>query len=169
MCVFTNFHTRKLDKIARQSLGSVLWKRYSQKVGKNHRTTHVPEPLFNKVAGLRPANFFENETLAIVFSCDLTKFLITSVFVKHLWWLLLLITLPLYILDTEMGGNFTSYLLHKAWSFPLRTLTINVNKFTAFSKKFYIFKWKLYDALENRCDRVFQRIFRSTPFNSISN
>ena len=43
---------------------------------------------FNKVVGLRPANFIEKETLAQVFSCGICEISKSTFFTEHLRWLL---------------------------------------------------------------------------------
>ena len=43
-------------------------------------------PLFNKVAGLRPATLLINdETLAQVFSCEFCEMFKNTIFTEHLW------------------------------------------------------------------------------------
>ena len=55
---------------------------------------------FDKVAGLSP--------LVQVFSCEFAKFLRTSVFIKHLLWLLLALTISfnqcIHLFDVIMGS-----------------------------------------------------------------
>ena len=52
---------------------------------------HLCQALFfSKVAGLRPVQLYQKETLALVFSCETcVKFLRTPFSIEHLWWLLL--------------------------------------------------------------------------------
>ena len=51
---------------------------------------HLCQSLFfNKVAGLRPATLLKKRLWHRCFPVNLTKFLRTPFFIKHLWWLLL--------------------------------------------------------------------------------
>ena len=54
-----------------------------------HRKTPVPEPLFNKVAGLRPETLLKKRLWHRPFPVNFAKFLRTPFFIGHLRWLLL--------------------------------------------------------------------------------
>ena len=56
---------------------------------KIHRKTPVPESLFNKVAGLRPATLLKKRLWHRCFPVNFAKFLRTPFLTKHLQWLLL--------------------------------------------------------------------------------
>ena len=58
---------------------------YSPKFCGIHRKTNVPESLFYKVAGLRPANLLKKETLVQVFSCEFCEIFQNTFFTGHLW------------------------------------------------------------------------------------
>ena len=45
----------------------------------------VPEALFDKVPGLRPATLLKKETLAQVFSCEYCEISKNTFFTEHLW------------------------------------------------------------------------------------
>ena len=60
---------------------------------KFYRKTPVPEPLFNKVTGLRCANLFKKRVWHRCFPVNFAKFLRTPFFMEYLWWLLLLIVI----------------------------------------------------------------------------
>ena len=49
----------------------------------------MPEPFFNKVAGLEAWSFIKNKTLAQVCSCEFCNIYQTTFFIEHLRWLLL--------------------------------------------------------------------------------
>ena len=49
----------------------------------------VPESLFNKAAGLRPATLLKKETLTQVFSSEFCEISKSTFFAEHLWWLFL--------------------------------------------------------------------------------
>ena len=51
----------------------------------------MPETFFIKVAGLRPATLLKKCRWHRCFPVNLAKFLRTSFFTEHLWWLLLLV------------------------------------------------------------------------------
>ena len=59
------------------------------KFRKIHRKTPVPEPLFNKVAGLRPATLLKKRLWHRCFPVNFAKFLRTPFLTEHLRWLLL--------------------------------------------------------------------------------
>ena len=51
---------------------------------------HLCESLFfNKVAGLRPATLLKKRLWRMCFPVNFVKFLTTTFFIEHLWWLLL--------------------------------------------------------------------------------
>ena len=56
---------------------------------KIHKKAPVPESLFNKVAGLRPATLSKKRIWHRCFSVNFAKFLRTLFVTEHLWWLLL--------------------------------------------------------------------------------
>ena len=59
-------------------------KRCSEKFRKIYRKTLVPECLFNKVVGLRPATLLRKSLRHRCFPVNFTKFLRTT-FSEHLW------------------------------------------------------------------------------------
>ena len=51
---------------------------------------HLCQSLFfNKIAGLRPATLLKKRPCHRFFLVNFAKFLITSFFIEHMWWLLL--------------------------------------------------------------------------------
>ena len=64
-------------------------KRCSQKCRKIHRKTPLPESLFNKVGGLRPATLLKRDSGTGVLQLVFAAFLRTPFLIEHLWWLLL--------------------------------------------------------------------------------
>ena len=75
--------------LQKHSSVGVLWKQCSWKFRKIHRKTPVPESLFNKVVGLKPATLLKKSLWHRCFSVNFAKFLRTPFFTEHLWWLLL--------------------------------------------------------------------------------
>ena len=45
----------------------------------------VPESLFDKLAGLRPATLLKKENLVQVFSCEFCEISKNTFFTEHLW------------------------------------------------------------------------------------
>ena len=58
-------------------------------ISQSHRKTPVPETLFNKFAGLRPATLLKKSLWHRCFPVNFAKFLRTPFFTEHLRWLLL--------------------------------------------------------------------------------
>ena len=58
-------------------------------ISQSHRKTPVPETLFNKFAGLRPATLLKKSLWHRCFPANFAKFLSTPFFTEHLRWLLL--------------------------------------------------------------------------------
>ena len=71
------------------------------------------ESVFNKVAELKACNFIKKETPTQVFSCEYGKLFKNSLFVKHLWWLLL------YLLGMIISRNPCKRLLSEYCFFSL--------------------------------------------------
>ena len=97
--LLTNFMTKNIFvKLQKQPPDGFCKKSYSWKFCKTHRKTPVPESLFNKVAGPRPAtllqkrlwhrpqayNFIKKETLALVFSSEFCEIFKNNFFTEHL-------------------------------------------------------------------------------------
>ena len=83
--------------------------RCSQKFLKIHRKTPVLESLFNKASGLWPAILFKKRLQHRCFPVNFVKFLRTSFYIEHLWWLLSL-SFSLYhfaALSYNTGNSFT--------------------------------------------------------------
>ena len=49
----------------------------------------MPDYLFNKVVGMRPATLLKKRLWHRCFPVNFVKFLRTPIFVEHLWWLTL--------------------------------------------------------------------------------
>ena len=73
----------------RSSRPKVSVKRCSWKFRKIHRKTPVPESFCYNVAGLRPATLIKKRLWHRCFPMNFAKFLRTSFFTEHFWWLLL--------------------------------------------------------------------------------
>ena len=68
----------------------------------------MPESLFNKVSGLRPATLLKNRLWHKCLPVNFAKFLRIPFFIEHLWWLLLYNhLLPMVI--TVRSSNFMKY------------------------------------------------------------
>ena len=76
----------------KQSPGGILLKRCFQKFRKIHRKTPVPEPLFDKVAILRPAPLLKKRRWHRCFPMNFAKFFRALFLTEHFQWLLLLFT-----------------------------------------------------------------------------
>ena len=64
--------------LQKHSSVGVLWKQCSWKFRKIHRKTPVPESLFNKVVGLKPATLLKKSLWHRCFSVNFAKFLRTA-------------------------------------------------------------------------------------------
>ena len=58
-------------------------------ISKNSQENTCARVFFNKVAGLRPATLLKKRAWHWCFAVNFTKFLRTSFYIEHLWWLLL--------------------------------------------------------------------------------
>ena len=65
-------------------------KKVSLEILQNSQKNAVPESLFYKVAGLRPATLLKKRLWHRCFPVNFTKFLRTPFIIEHLWWLLLI-------------------------------------------------------------------------------
>ena len=74
----------------KQPFADVLQNRCSQKFRNIHRTTSVLESLYNKVAGVKGCGITKKNSNA-AFSCEYCKICKNSFFIKHQWWLPLLL------------------------------------------------------------------------------
>ena len=78
-----------LITIDSEAATSGVLERCSLKCGKIHRKTPVPESLFHKVAGLKPATLLKKTLWHICFPVNFAKFTRTPLLTEHLRWLLL--------------------------------------------------------------------------------
>ena len=100
---FNQFHfleqvSSVIRTLQKQPLEVFYKKRCSQKIGKIHRKTPLPEP---------------QETLAQVFSCEFCEISKTTLFTEHLRWHLLTLQTSMMVLFTKIVSNVN-----------LKTLTI---------------------------------------------
>ena len=68
---------------------------YQKRAGETSRKRSVPEPLFNKVAGLRAATLLKKRLWHWCFPLNFAKFLKTPFVTEHLRWLFLRMEMPL--------------------------------------------------------------------------
>ena len=69
--------------------------------------TPVPESLFNKVAGLRPAALLKERLWRRCFPASFAKFLGLPFYTEHLWWLLLSLTIITLFVCHHLRASFS--------------------------------------------------------------
>ena len=77
--------------LQKQSSGSILEKRCSQKFRQIHRKTPVSQSFFKKSCRSQACNFIKKTLQHMCFPVNLAKFLRTPFFIEHLRWLLLIL------------------------------------------------------------------------------
>ena len=94
------------------------------KILHNSMEVPVPESLFNKVAGLRPAMLLKKRSWHRWFPVNFAKFLRIPSFRKHLWWLLLTFSVNLTVCNlqfmkspVELNSCLSKFFCYITWFF----------------------------------------------------
>ena len=110
---------------------------------------------FNKVVGLRPANFIEKETLAQVFSCGICEISKSTFFTEHLRWLLQ------FLLERKksiLNSSVRKYMFYQHETSSLKTpLTPKKKQQQYISKWFHFFIQSLLFQTEHNRTYSFER------------
>ena len=78
--VFIFAFGRFFQEYSEAATRDILWEKVFLEISQIHRKTPVPEPLFNKVAGLRPATLLKKRLWPSCFPVNFAKFLRTFIY-----------------------------------------------------------------------------------------
>ena len=78
--VFIFAFGRFFQEYSEAATRDILWEKVFLEISQIHRKTPVPEPLFNKVAGLRPAALLKKRLWPSCFPVNFAKFLRTFIY-----------------------------------------------------------------------------------------